>query len=87
MLSPKSYGVWSATASVCGTGPTSHRPDFSPERYARRIKLIDDRLCVLAQGPYQDRDATRLAKRLDRYIDASLRMTFWPICGASREIT
>lgn len=46
-----------------------HRPDFSPERYARRIKLIDDRLCVLAQGPYQDRDATRLAKRLDRYID------------------
>ena len=46
-----------------------NRPDVSPERYARRIKLIDDRLYALARGSYGDRDATRLAKRLDRHID------------------
>lgn len=52
------------------------RPDFSPERYAGRIRLIDRRLTELAQWQsadgralYHDPDALRLAKRLRRHWD------------------
>lgn len=45
------------------------RPDFTPPRYASRIRLIDRRLVALAQGEYSDADASRLAKRLWRHQD------------------
>lgn len=46
-----------------------NRPDFSPERYARRIVLIDQRLNALSSAEYTDDDARRLAKRLRRHSD------------------
>ena len=46
------------------------RPDFTPQRYASRIRRIDERLIALAEGRYGDPDAARLAKRLDRYRDS-----------------
>lgn len=57
------------------------RKDFTPERYAARIRRIDARLVALAQGPpgrragpdgrvdYADPDARRLATRLRRHQD------------------
>ena len=52
------------------------RPDFTPQRYARRIHLIDTRLTELAQWQspdgkvvYADADALRLAKRLRSHWD------------------
>lgn len=48
------------------------RKDFTPERYASRIALIDTRLIALAEGgggDYDDPDAARLAKRLSRHRD------------------
>lgn len=52
------------------------RPDFTPQRYARRIHLIDARLTQLAQWQasdgrvvYGDADALRLAKRLRAHWD------------------
>ncbi len=52
------------------------RPDFEPQRYESRIRLIDRRLTALAQwrGPdgepiYRDADALRLAKRLRKHLD------------------
>jgi hypothetical protein len=45
------------------------RPDFTPERYDRRIRRIDARLMDLAGGAYADADATRLAARLLKYCD------------------
>jgi hypothetical protein len=45
------------------------REDFAPERYASRIARIDKRLRALAQGAYDDPDASRLAKRLMRHQD------------------
>ncbi|MFN8575162.1 MAG: IS66 family transposase [Gemmatimonadaceae bacterium] len=50
------------------------RPDFTPQRYARRILLIDGRLNQLADGEtpegrplYRDADALRLSKRLRKH--------------------
>ena len=45
------------------------RSDFGPELYRRRIVLIDRRLNGLAWKSYDDADAARIAKRLDRHVD------------------
>jgi len=45
------------------------RPDFSRERYASRIALINKRLWALADAVYQDPDARRLAERIGKYRD------------------
>ncbi len=45
------------------------RPDFTPDRYRSRIKLIHRRLCNLADATYQDADAARLGERVSRYRD------------------
>lgn len=52
------------------------RRDFTPQRYARRIRLIDERLTELAQWQasdggiiYTDADALRLARRLRAHWD------------------
>lgn len=52
------------------------RPDFTPQRYARRIRLIDARLTQLAQWQatdgrmvYGDADTLRLARRLRAHWD------------------
>jgi len=45
------------------------RPDFDPGKYARRVRLIDQRLIALADAHYDDPDAARLAKRLSRHRD------------------
>jgi transposase len=45
------------------------RADFSPERYAGRIGLINERLWKLADGMYDDPDTRRLAERIGRYRD------------------
>lgn len=45
------------------------RADFTPQRYAGRILLIDRRLRALAYGGYDDPDAARLASRLRRDVD------------------
>jgi hypothetical protein len=42
------------------------REDFTPDRYWSRIGRIDQRLCMLADTAYHDKDAERLAKRLSR---------------------
>jgi transposase len=46
-----------------------HLPDYDPHHYAGRVRRIDARLCALADTPYEDKDATRLAKRLGKYRD------------------
>lgn len=43
--------------------------DFDPQRYGRRITLIDKRLIMLAEANYDDPDARRLAKRLSKHRD------------------
>ena len=45
------------------------RNDFTPERYAGRIKLIHRRLCKLADAAYHDADASRLGHRISKYRD------------------
>lgn len=45
------------------------RRDFTPERYASRIRRIDERLVALAEASYEDDDASRLASRLSRHRD------------------
>ena len=45
------------------------RPDFTVERYASRIKLINRRLWKLADAAYHDADAVRLANRIGKYRD------------------
>ena len=45
------------------------RSDFTPERYAGRIKLIHRRLCKLADATYYDADASRLGHRISKYRD------------------
>jgi transposase len=46
------------------------RADFCPQRYASRIRGIDQRLVALAERASVDADANRLAKRLRRYQDS-----------------
>ncbi len=45
------------------------RQDFTPERYASRIRLIHRRLCRLADADYVDADTVRLANRISKYRD------------------
>ena len=45
------------------------RRDFSKQRYASRIGLINARLWKLADGVYHDADALRLAERIGKYRD------------------
>ena len=45
------------------------RTDFTPDRYASRIGLINRRLWDLADAAYADPDARRLAERLGKYRD------------------
>ena len=45
------------------------RADFTPDRYASRIGLINRRLWTLADAAYDDPDARRLAERLGKYRD------------------
>jgi transposase len=45
------------------------RADFTPQRYAGRIRLIHRRLCHLADGAYHDADTRRLAQRISKYRD------------------
>jgi transposase len=45
------------------------RGDFSKERYASRIGLINKRLWALADAIYRDADAARLAERIGKYRD------------------
>ena len=45
------------------------RPDFTPPKYDRRIKLIHRRLCTLADAEYADADASRLGARISKHRD------------------
>jgi len=45
------------------------RADFTPARYASRIRLIHRRLCALADATYDDADARRLGERISRHRD------------------
>ena len=45
------------------------RPDFTRERYASRIRLINKRLCALADARHHDADAARLGQRISKYRD------------------
>jgi transposase len=45
------------------------RPDFTKEKYASRIGLINKRLWAMADATYQDPDANRLGERISRYRD------------------
>jgi transposase len=45
------------------------REDFTPQRYASRIRLIHRRLCKLADADYADADTVRLANRISKYRD------------------
>jgi len=45
------------------------RSDFSKERYASRIGLINKRLWKMADAVYVDADARRLGERISRYRD------------------
>jgi len=45
------------------------REDYTPEKYASRIEQFYKRLLDLALDPYSDKDARRLAKRLEKYRD------------------
>ncbi len=46
------------------------RPDFTKERYASRVGLINQRLWALAEAAYHDPDAIRLGERLSRYRES-----------------
>ena len=45
------------------------RPDFTKEKYASRIALINKRLWAMADATYQDPDAKRLGERIGKYRD------------------
>ena len=45
------------------------REDYTPQRYASRVRRIDRRLMALARAQYGDADASRLGKRLLRHAD------------------
>jgi len=54
------------------------RADFTPEKYASRIRRIDRRLMALAAGEYADADAARLAKRLLKHCDELFTFLDYP---------
>ena len=45
------------------------RPDYSRDRYAGRVRLLDQRLTALALEEPADGDARRLTKRLGKHMD------------------
>ena len=45
------------------------REDYTPEKYTPRIERLYGRLLDLALASYSDKDARRLAKRLEKYRD------------------
>ena len=45
------------------------RPDFAPDKYRSRARLLDKRLTDLAGEEPIDRDARRLTKRLGKHVD------------------
>jgi hypothetical protein len=54
------------------------RADFSPERYASRIRRLDQRLMEMARAEYTDADASRLGKRLLRHCDEIFTFLDYP---------
>ena len=54
------------------------REDYTPQRYASRVHLIDQRLMALARAEYADADASRLAKRLLRHADQLFTFLDYP---------
>ena len=54
------------------------RPDYSRERYASRVRLLDRRLMELARGTYGDADARRLAARLMKHCDRIFTFLDYP---------
>jgi transposase len=54
------------------------RADFSPAKYAGRIRRIDARLMALARGTYADADASRLAGRLRKHCDELFTFLDYP---------
>jgi hypothetical protein len=49
------------------------RKDYTPEKHASRITLIDKHFIARAEGDYEDSDAARLANRLSRHRDEGSR--------------
>jgi hypothetical protein len=54
------------------------RVDFTPEKYASRIRRIDRRLVALAEAAYADADAARLAGRLRKRLDQLFTFLDYP---------
>lgn len=54
------------------------RADYTRQRYASRVVLIDRRLMALAQADYADADAARLAKRLWKHCDQLFTFLDYP---------
>jgi len=54
------------------------RQDYTPQRYASRVRRIDQRLMALARADYADADASRLGKRLLRYADQLFTFLDYP---------
>jgi hypothetical protein len=54
------------------------RPDYSREKYASRVGLLDRRLMELARGTYADADAGRLAARLLKHCDRIFTFLDYP---------
>jgi transposase len=54
------------------------RADFSPEKYASRIRRIDARLVALSEATYRDADAARLAQRLRKHTDELFTFLDYP---------
>jgi len=54
------------------------REDYTPQRYASRVRRIDQRLMTLARAEYADADASRLGKRLLRHADQLFTFLDYP---------
>ena len=54
------------------------REDYTPRRYASRVRRIDQRLMALARAEYPDADASRLGKRLLRHADQLFTFLDYP---------
>ena len=45
------------------------QPDFAPDKYRSRVRLLDKRLTARTKEEPVDGDARRLTKRLGRHVD------------------
>ena len=54
------------------------RPDYSRQKYASRVGLLDRRLMELARDTYADADARRLAARLLKHCDSIFTFLDYP---------